>query len=153
MTFSEKMFCKQSLCFVNKTSAACSRNNCDVFHCFSKSIQYVAHGNATYSTCQAVDLIQVTKLSHYGIRGVALDWFRSYISERKQFTTFKSTDSVGFLRGRYWVHYLYKRSTNAPTFSKCIFFRRRYNYILLIRKPSYFVDLNEQSEWFKANKL
>ena len=29
LTFSEKICCQQSLCFVNKTSAACSRNNCN----------------------------------------------------------------------------------------------------------------------------
>ena len=36
--------------------------------------------------------ILLTKLSHYGICGVAWDWFRSHLSDRKQFVTFKGTD-------------------------------------------------------------
>ena len=37
--------------------------------------------------------ILLTKLYHYGIRGVANDWFRSYLSNRKQFVRIEDADS------------------------------------------------------------
>ena len=37
--------------------------------------------------------ILLTKLYHYGIRGNALQWFKSYMSERKQFVTYNGTSS------------------------------------------------------------
>ena len=33
------------------------------------------------------------KLSHYGIRGTALNWFGSYLSDRKQFVTYNDVSS------------------------------------------------------------
>lgn len=38
--------------------------------------------------------ILLNKLEHFGVRGLALDWFRSYISNRRQFVTFNSHNSL-----------------------------------------------------------
>ena len=34
--------------------------------------------------------ILLSKLNHYGIRGVAFNWFKSYFSDRTQYATIKN---------------------------------------------------------------
>ena len=38
-------------------------------------------------------LIIITKLQHYGIRGVALEWFKNYLTHRNQVVKFNNTVS------------------------------------------------------------
>ena len=65
-----------------------------------------AMDNGKFTICVFIDLkkafdtvdhsILVTKLDHYGIRGVAKKWLSSYLKNRKQYVCFNGTDS-GFL--------------------------------------------------------
>ena len=46
--------------------------------------------------------ILIKKLKHYGVRGVASDWVKSYLSNRKQFVNIDGCPSVGVTQRHLW---------------------------------------------------
>ena len=54
---------------------------CGIFIDLQKAFETVNH------------FIFTNKLSHYGIRGTAYNWFKSYLNNRKQFVSINGTDS------------------------------------------------------------
>ena len=48
---------------------------CGVFICLQKSFDTVDHK------------LLLSKMNHYAIKGISYDWFKSYLTNRQQFTT------------------------------------------------------------------
>ena len=71
---------------IDKLSSAMDQGDkvIGIFLDFSKAFDTVDHN------------ILLLKLEHYGIRGTALDWFRDYMSGRKQFVTYNGVKSSRF---------------------------------------------------------
>ena len=112
--------------------------------------------------------ILLSKLNHYGIRGVSNDWFRSYLSDRQQYVSINGYDSgltklnCGIPQGSVLgplIFLLYINDFNqAIKFCKVHHFADDTNLLQLgksIKKLNKFVntDLKNLVNWLNANKI
>ena len=130
--------------------------SCSIFLDLAKAFDVIDHE------------ILLTKLNHYGIRGIANDWIRSYLTDRKQFVHYKGQQSslqhikYGVLQGSVlgpllFINYI-SDIQNALKYSKSFIFAddTSISYsdknIKSIRKRLN-IDLKLLSGWLSANKI
>ncbi len=112
--------------------------------------------------------VMLKKLQHYGIRGIALDWFKSYLTNRKQYVQYKSVASdvcnisCGVPQGSVLGPLLFILYTNdlpnCLSHSKCILFADDTTvYLSGNNKSNMFSEMRNDLccliDWFRANKL
>ena len=144
--------------FVDKVAHAIDNHShlIGIFLDFSKAFDTINHDILLY------------KLSHYGIRGKALEWFRNYLTKRKQYTSLNGHNSTlkeincgvpqGSLLGPLlFIVYIndFCRSSNILSF---ILFADDSNVFFSHDNPNTLLDtvnseLIKLTEWIRANKL
>ena len=83
--FREKCSTTHALISITESIRQSIDNNkfgCGIFIDLKKAFDTVNHA------------ILLTKLKHYGIRGVVPDWFKSYLSQREQFVNLNGHNSL-----------------------------------------------------------
>ena len=112
-------------------------------------------------------VILFDKLEHYGIRGMALEWVKSYFSERKQFVEFKNVRSspqgisCGVPQGSILCpifFILYVNDLNNASMPDAILFADDTDLFISHNDSVYLIytlnrELNKLSTWFAANRL
>ena len=108
------------------------------------------------------------QLQHYGVRGQALEWFRNYLTGRKQFVAYKNSNSItqemecGVPQGSVLGPLLFIIYTNdlpnALRYCRCVLFADDTTLYYSSRDLATAVrnittDLENLTEWFKSNKL
>ena len=112
--------------------------------------------------------ILLYKLEHYGFRGIVLEWFKNYLSNRKQYVSYNSCDSElkdivcvvphgSILSPLLFILYV-NDITNTSDVLEFILFAD--DTTILYSHPNIENQINrineelkEVSNWFKANKL
>jgi len=134
--------------------------------------------NNKYTLCVFLDLskafdtidysILLTKLEYYGVRGVALEWFRSYLSTRRQYVLHKDARSLmlspecgvpqGSILGPLLFLIYCNDLPNSQTHTNCILyaddttiFYSTDNVHSLYNAISNYLET--LSEWYMTNKL
>ena len=110
------------------------------------------------------------KLSHYGIRGKALEWFRNYLNNRKQYVSLNDHNSTlkdikcgvpqgSILGPLLFIVYIndFCRSSNILSFilfadDSNVFFSHD-NPVTIVNTCTVNSELNKRTEWIRANKL
>ena len=172
-----KFLCNQGILFPNQYGFRPKHSTIDAVTKFTSDLMLSL--DKKYSTLavfldlsKAFDTIDhhilLKKLEHYGVRGIALEWFRNYLSNRTQYVSYRGAQSslqnitcgvpqgsvLGPLLFIIYTNYL----PNSLSYSKCILFaddttlyHTHSNEKTLQQNIE--DDLQVLTEWFYSNKL